>query len=147
MVLCSALLLSAGSPVHADELDDQVKEACSGLSARFSGTGPKSDAIDDEIFKASTSDTALKTAIARASYIGFGRACGANSKAAEAKLDASAGTLFAGSAPKAKRLVQIFHCTEARAVREAASHWVSQQYCAQSVRNFDTYVTKEQPVP
>ena len=141
--LCLVACLQAG----ADELDDEVKQACSGLSSRFNSGSTKSDPQDDEIAKAADSNTDLHALIARARFTGSARACGGDTKAAETRLDATAATIFAASAPKTKRLVQILHCTEARTAREAASHWDSQQFCTQSQRNFDNYVTHNQPPP
>jgi hypothetical protein len=143
LAFCLTVWLHAG----ADELDDQVKQACAGLSARFNSSGTKSDAMDDEIGKAIDSNADLRALVTRARFTGSAHACGSDTKAAETKLDATAATIFAGSAPKTKRLVQILHCTQARNVREAASHWGSQQFCTQAVRNFDNYVTHDQPPP
>ncbi len=146
---CTALVLSltVGAHAAADELDDQVKQACAGLSAQFNSGGPKSDALDDEIVKTMGSDATLKAIVARARFSGSARACGGDTKSAETRLDAAAATFFSGAAAKAKRLVQILHCTEARTAREAGSHWDSPQFCTQSQRNFDTYVTHNQPPP
>lgn len=143
-LLALGLVAGAGS---ADELDDQVKAACVGLSARFNSGGPKNDVIDDEIGKAIDGDADLRALITRARFTGSARACGGDTKAAETKLDAAANAQFPGSAAKAKRLVQILRCTEARTAREAASHWDSTPFCTQAVRNFDSYVTHNQPPP
>lgn len=139
--------LVAGPHVVADELDDQVKAACSGLSARFNNGGPKSDAMDDEIGKAIDGNADLKAVMARARFTGSARACGSDTKAAETRLDAGAAAFFPGSAAKARRLVQIFHCTEARTAREAGSHWDNARFCTQAQSNFDTYVTHNQAPP
>ncbi len=139
--------LTAGFNTFADELDDLVKEACTGLSVRFSSGATKSDPIDDDIAQAIDSNAELKALVARARFTGSARACGGDTKAGEIRLDASAATFFPGSAAKTKRLVQILHCTEARTAREAGSHWNSQQFCAQAQRSFDTYVTHNQPPP
>lgn len=141
--LCLIASLQAG----ADELDDQVKQACGGLSARFNSGSSKNDPQDDEIAKAIDSNADLHALITRARFTGSARACGGDTKAAETRLDTTAATIFAASAPKTKRLVQIIHCTEARTAREAASHWDSQQFCTQAQRNFDNYVTRNQPPP
>ena len=139
--------LTVGLSAGADELDDQVKQACAGLSVRFNSSGPKNDVLDDDIAKDMDGNADLKAVVARARITGSARACGADTKSAESRLDASAAALFAGSAAKAKRIVQILHCTEARTARDAGSHWGSQQFCAQAQRSFDTYVTHNQPPP
>lgn len=142
-----AVGLIAGAAAFADELDDQVKAACTGLSARFNSGSTKSDAIDDEIGKDIDGNADLRALIARARFTGSARTCGSDTKAAEAKLDAAAAAQYPGASPKAKRLVQIVQCTEARNAREAASHWNSPSYCNQAARNFDSYVTHNQPPP
>ena len=142
-----SLSLIASVQAGADELDDQVKQACGGLSARFNSASNKNDPQDDEIAKAIDSNADLHALITRARFTGSAHACGGDTKAAETRLDATAATIFAASAPKTKRLVQILHCTEARTAREAASHWDSQQFCTQAQRNFDNYVTHNQPPP
>ena len=146
ILVCAAGLI-AGANAVADELDDQVKSACAGLSARFNSSGSKSDAMDEDIGKAIDGNADLRALIARARFTGSARACVGDTKAAEGKLDATAATLFTASAPKTKRLVQILHCTEARTAREAASHWDSPSFCTQAVRNFDSYVTHNQVPP
>lgn len=145
----AAIVVSLAACAHAgaDELDDQVRQDCTGLSAQFNSGGPKSDLVDDDIVKTMGSNADLKALIARARFTGSARACGSDTKSAETKLDAGAALIFPAGAPKAKRLVQILHCTEARTAREAGSHWDSQQFCVQAQRNFDTYVTRNQPPP
>ena len=143
----TALAFIAGLTASADELDDQVNKACTGISARFNSASTKHDAVDDEIGKAVDGSSELKALLTRAGFTGSARACGSDTKAAEAKLDATAGTLFQGNAAKAKRLVQILHCIEARTTRDAGAHWGSQQYCTTAQRNFDNYVTHEQTPP
>ena len=146
-ILAGALIALAWGSAGADELDDQVNKACAGVSARFNSGSTKHDPIDDEIGKAIDASADLKNLITRAGFTGSAHACGVDTKAAEAHLDSVAAEAFPGSAAKAKRLVQIVHCSEARNVREAASHWTSQQFCTQAQRNFDAYVTKNQPPP
>jgi len=132
------------SAVHADELDDRVKKACTGLSVVFNSAGTKSDALDDEILKDMDSNKTISALVKRAQFVGAAQVCGENAEAALARLESQAAAQYPKGSPKAKRFSQVITCTEARSERSAASHWASPDFCPQSKKNYDLYVVHEQ---
>jgi hypothetical protein len=143
-VICLVLLSCWALRASADEVDDHFKKACSGLSAVFYSSGPKSDPLDEEISKDIDSDKDVAVIVRRAQFIGAAQVCGQDTASALDRLMALAAAKYPKGSAKSKRFVRVVDCSEARAERSAAGHWASPQFCPQAVREFTLYVVREQ---
>lgn len=151
---CTAIVISfaiawmavAFVPVHADENDDHVKQACTGLSLSFYNGGSKDDALDEEITTEIAMNRNVATLIKRAQLTGAAQACGQQISSAMNRLDVLAASQFSEGSVKASRFVQIINCTEARFERFGIARWASQKLCPQTQQYFENYVLHEQPI-
>ena len=133
-------------PVYADEIDDHITKACTGLSLSFYNGGSKDDALDEEITTEIAMNRNVATLIKRAQLTGAAQACGQQINQALNRLDALAASQFSKGSVKASRLVQIVNCTEARFERFGIARWASQKLCPQTQQYFENYVLHEQPI-
>ena len=145
---CNALpilfLWACSALVGADEIDDHIVKACTGLSQIFyaNSTIAGDDAIDMEIVqKIVTPDVAAL--VVRAKIAGAAHACGEQTAGALQELETQAASVFRKDAQKSKRLVQVIACTEARFEKIGLrGNWAvtTSQFCPQALKNFSFFI-------